>query len=50
MTTGHYTVSFPKAILTIAIGLGLSHSAFALEALSDETLSQQTGEGIAFFT
>ncbi|CAG67680.1 conserved hypothetical protein; putative signal peptide [Acinetobacter baylyi ADP1] len=48
MTTGHYTVSFPKAILTIAIGLGLSHSAFALEALSDETLSQQTGEGIAF--
>ncbi len=47
MTTGHSTVNVQLAVLLLSLGLGLAHSAFALEALSDESLSQQTGEGIA---
>ncbi len=47
MTTGHSKVNVQLAVLLLSLGLGLAHSAFALEALSDESLSQQTGEGIA---
>jgi hypothetical protein len=42
-----YTVSFQKTVLASLIGLCISQSAFALQELSDDGLSQTTGEGIA---
>ncbi|MFW2148871.1 hypothetical protein ACK2M2_12175 [Acinetobacter sp. TY1] len=47
MTTLNYTVYFKKTVLASFIGLCLSQSCFALETLSDESLSDTTGEGIA---
>ena len=47
MTTLH-TVSFQKTVLASLIGLCLSQTAFALQELPDENLSEATGEGIAF--
>ena len=47
MTTLHYTVTFHKTVLASFIGLCISSSCFALEAMSDEKLSDTTGEGIA---
>ena len=47
MTTLNYTVKFHKTVLASFIGLCLSQSCFALEALSDESLGETTGEGIA---
>ena len=46
MTTLH-TVSFQKTVLASLIGLCLSQSAFALQEISDDSLSETTGEGIA---
>lgn len=54
MTTLHYTFNFrqtahiKKSVLSTLIGLCLCQSSFALEALSDESLSSTTGEGVAF--
>ena len=47
MTTLSYTRTLQKTALASWIGLCLSSSAFALEALSDDRLSETTGEGIA---
>ncbi len=47
MTTLNYTVKFKKTVLASIVGLSLSQSCFALEALSDDSLSDTTGEGIA---
>ncbi|MCH7328609.1 hypothetical protein [Acinetobacter modestus] len=41
------TVSFQKTVLASLIGFCISQSAFALQELSDDGLSQTTGEGIA---
>ncbi|WP_336937665.1 hypothetical protein [Acinetobacter modestus] len=46
MTTLH-TVSFQKTVLATLIGLCLNQSVFALQELSDDGLSETTGEGIA---
>lgn len=46
MTTLH-TVSFQKKLLVSLIGLCLSQSVFALQELTDQGLSETTGEGIA---
>jgi len=46
MTTLH-TVFFKKTFLACFIGLSFIQSAFALQELSDDGLSQTTGEGIA---
>lgn len=46
MTTLH-TVSFQKTVLATLIGLCLSQSVFALQEISDDGLSETTGEGIA---
>lgn len=48
MTQFSYTVKLKKTVLASLLGLGLSQSCFALEALTDESLSEATGEGIAF--
>ena len=48
MTKLGYTVNLKKSVLATLMGLCVSHSCFALEALDDESLSQQTGEGTAF--
>ncbi|MGR0305753.1 hypothetical protein [Acinetobacter beijerinckii] len=42
-----YTVSFTKTVLASLIGVCLSQSVFALQELSDQGLSEATGEGIA---
>ncbi|HAV56044.1 MAG: hypothetical protein A2003_02095 [Acinetobacter sp. GWC1_38_13] len=42
-----YTVSFKRTVLATLIGLCLSKYAFALEEISDDALSQTTGEGVA---
>lgn len=47
MTILNYTVKFHKTVLASFIGLCLSQSCFALEKLSDENLSETTGEGVA---
>ncbi|RKG40132.1 hypothetical protein [Acinetobacter rongchengensis] len=47
MTTLGYTVKFKKTLLASLISLSVSQSCFALEELSDESLSESTGEGIA---
>ena len=47
MTTLNYTGKFNKTVLASLLGLCLSQSCFALEALSDKSLSDTTGEGIA---
>ncbi|MFW1798436.1 hypothetical protein ACG9YX_00075 [Acinetobacter nematophilus] len=47
MTTLNYTARFHKTVLASFIGLVISQSCFALEAMSDEKLSDTTGEGIA---
>ncbi|WP_121974537.1 hypothetical protein [Acinetobacter stercoris] len=47
MTILNYTVILKKTVLASFIGLTLGQSCFALEALSDENLSDTTGEGIA---
>lgn len=47
MTTLNYTVKLHKTVLASFIGIVMSQSCFALEALSDEKLSDSTGEGIA---
>lgn len=47
MTTLNYTVKFHKTVLASFIGLLISQSCFALEEMSDEKLSNTTGEGIA---
>lgn len=47
MTTLGYTVKFKKTLLATLISLSVSQSCFALEELSDESLSESTGEGIA---
>lgn len=48
MTKLGYTVNLKKTVLASLLGLGLSQSCFALEALTDESLSEATGEGVAF--
>ncbi|MDM1762839.1 MULTISPECIES: hypothetical protein [unclassified Acinetobacter] len=48
MTQFSYTVKLKKTVLASLLGLGLTQSCFALEALTDESLSESTGEGIAF--
>lgn len=54
MTTLHYTFHFnptarmKRRVLLGLIGFILCQSSFALEALSDESLSSTTGEGVAF--
>ncbi|MFW1859299.1 hypothetical protein [Acinetobacter defluvii] len=48
MTKLGYTVKLKKTVLASLLGLTLSHTCFALEALTDEGLSESTGEGIAF--
>ncbi|WP_111859934.1 hypothetical protein [Acinetobacter sp. CFCC 10889] len=48
MTKLGYTVKFKKTVLASLLGLGLAQSCFALEALTDESLSEATGEGVAF--
>ncbi|WP_173912753.1 hypothetical protein [Acinetobacter sp. Marseille-Q1618] len=48
MTKLGYTVKFKKTALASLLGLSLSQTCFALEALTDENLSESTGEGIAF--
>ncbi|WP_445115154.1 hypothetical protein [Acinetobacter sp. WZC-1] len=47
MTGLGYTTKFQKTLLASLTGLCISHSCFALEALSDESLSESTGEGLA---
>ncbi|MBJ9986004.1 hypothetical protein IAE19_11215 [Acinetobacter sp. S40] len=47
MTAITYTVNLKKTVLASVIGLCLSQSCFALQEISDENLSQTTGEGIA---
>lgn len=47
MTTLNYTVIFQKTVLAGVIGLIIS-PCFALEALSDASMSEATGEGVAF--
>lgn len=47
MTTLKYTVNFKRTLLATLIGLSVSQYCFALEELSDDTLSDSTGEGIA---
>ncbi len=47
MTTLKYTVTFQKSVLATVIGLCLSQSCFALQELTDDKLSDTTGEGIA---
>ena len=47
MTTLH-TVSFKRTVLATLISLCLSRYTFALQEISDDGLSQATGEGIAF--
>ncbi len=49
MTQLNYTVSMKKCLLLGLMGAFFCQSSFALEALSDESLSQETGEGIALF-
>jgi hypothetical protein len=46
MTTLH-TVSFKRTVLATMISLCVSRYAFALQEISDDALSQATGEGIA---
>ena len=46
MTTLNYTVNIKKTVLASLIGLCISQSSLALEALSDESLGEATGEGI----
>lgn len=41
------TVCFQKTVLATFVGLCLSQSVFALQEISDDALSQATGEGIA---
>lgn len=41
------TVCFQKTVLATLVGLCLSQSVFALQEISDDALSQATGEGIA---
>ena len=41
------TVCFKKTVLATLVGLCLSQSVFALQEISDDALSQATGEGIA---
>lgn len=41
------TVAFKRTLLASLISLLLSRSVFALQEISDEGLSQATGEGIA---
>lgn len=54
MTTLHYTFNLDKArllkrtVLSSLIGLCICQASFALEAMSDESLSSTTGEGVAF--
>ncbi len=47
MTKLNYTVKFQKTVLVTVIGLCLSQTCFALQELTDEKLSDTTGEGIA---
>lgn len=47
MTTLNYTFKFTQTALSAMICLCASQASFALEPLSDETLSSTTGEGIA---
>ena len=47
MTTLNYTFNFNKTILLSLMTLCVSPMSFALQPLSDETLSSTTGEGIA---
>ncbi|MEG2560350.1 MAG: hypothetical protein RSA22_11925, partial [Acinetobacter sp.] len=42
-----HTVKFKRTVLAALIGLCLSRYTFALEEVSDDVLSQATGEGIA---
>lgn len=48
MVKGTSTVVFKQTLLASFIGLCMSQTAFALQEISDEGLSQTTGEGIAF--
>ena len=48
MTQLSYTVKFSKTVLAFLVGSLLNQTAFALEALSDDSLGDTTGEGIAF--
>lgn len=48
MTQLSYTVKFSKTVLAFLVGSLLGQSVFALEALSDDSLADTTGEGIAF--
>lgn len=42
-----HTVSFQKTVLATLVGLCLNQHAFALQEISDDGLSEMTGEGIA---
>jgi hypothetical protein len=43
------TVSFQKTVLASLIGFCISQSAFALQELSDDGLSQTTGEELHYY-
>lgn len=47
MTTLHYTFNVKKTLIASLISLSIGQTSFALQPLSDETLSTTTGEGIA---
>lgn len=49
MTTMHISDLFQKTMIATIVGLCISQSSIALEVLSDESLGDTTGEGIAFF-
>lgn len=48
MTTMHISDLFQKTMIATIVGLCISQSSIALEVLSDESLGDTTGEGIAF--
>lgn len=47
MTEHAITFPFPKHCLAIAVGMFLANPSYALQALSDDSLSNTTGEGVA---
>ena len=47
MTEHAITFPFPKHCLAIAVGMYLANPSYALQVLSDDSLSNTTGEGVA---
>ena len=47
MTEHAITFPFPKHCLAIAVGMFLANPSYALQVLSDDSLSNTTGEGVA---